>query len=101
MNEVLKGNKFVWTPQVQRSFEELKEKLTHAPVLALSCFNKVFKVECDASGVGIGVVLVQEGRPLAYFSEKLSEPRRRYSTYEFYTRNSLLSFVHLSIRLIT
>jgi len=52
MIEVLKGTKFVWTSQVQRSFEELKQKLTHALVLALPCFEKVFKVECDAFRVG-------------------------------------------------
>jgi len=92
MTEVLKGAKFVWTPQAQKSFEELKDNLTHALVLALPCFDKVFEVTCDAFGVGIDAVLIQGRRPLAYFGEKLSDARRRYSTYdkEFFAINRAL-----------
>nr|GEZ98634.1 hypothetical protein [Tanacetum cinerariifolium] len=77
---------FVWNPQAQAAFEELKNQLSSAPLLALPCFDEVFEVECDASGVGIGDVLLQLGRTISYFSEKLNDAKQSYSTYdkEFY-----------------
>jgi len=82
MTEVIKGLTFHWTSRAQEAFEEVKAKLTQAPVLALPCFTKVFEVECDAFGIGIGGVLVLDGRPLAFFSEKLDDAKRKYSTYD-------------------
>jgi hypothetical protein len=60
----------------------LKEKLTHALLLQLPDFSKTFELKCDASGVDIGVVLMQGGKPVAYFSEKLHGPVLNYSTYD-------------------
>nr|GEY48946.1 RNA-directed DNA polymerase [Tanacetum cinerariifolium] len=86
MIEVTKYKHFEWNLQAQMAFEELKRQLASTLVLALSCFTDVFEVECNASGVGIGVVLSQSGCPIAYFNEKLNDVKRRYTTHdkEFY-----------------
>jgi hypothetical protein len=57
---------FKWTPACQKSFETLKEKLTTTPVLILPDVHKPFSVYCDASYTGLGCVLMQEGRVVAY-----------------------------------
>jgi hypothetical protein len=58
------------------------DKLTHTPLLQLPDFGKTFELECNASGIGIGGVLLQEGKLIAYFSEKLSGPSLYYSTFD-------------------
>jgi hypothetical protein len=73
---------FVWGNAQQEAFMLLKDKLTHAPLLQLPDFNKTFELESDASRIGLGGVLLQEGKPVAYFSEKLSGPSLNYSTYD-------------------
>jgi hypothetical protein len=83
LNELTKkGVPFSWGTRQENAFDMRKDKLTHASLLQLPDFNKTFELECDSSGIGLGGVLLQERKPIAYFSEKLSGPILNYSTYD-------------------
>lgn len=73
---------FIWDEKTEVAFQELKIALTTPPTLALPDWSHPFTVECDASGVGIGAILTQRGRPLAYFSAPLKGTMLSWSTYE-------------------
>jgi hypothetical protein len=67
MTELLeKDRKFEWTPTCEASFQELKKRLTTALILVMPDIEKSFSIYCDASGQGLGCVLIQDGRVVAY-----------------------------------
>lgn len=68
---MLKKGSFKWTAAQDLAFAQVKTTLTYAAVLALPDFNIPFVLETDASGKGIGVVLMQNGKALAYYSAAL------------------------------
>ena len=100
ITDCTKGNNFKWTEEAQQAFECIKEAMCILPILRLSDFSKPFEVECDASNTDIGAALIQEGRPIAYFSEKLNKRRVNYSTYdkEFYAMAKALEHCHIILK---
>lgn len=82
LTELTKKDNFKWGVESQQAFEELKRRLTTAPVLALPDFTKQFVIESDASGGGIGAILMQDKRPIAYFSKALGRRNLTKSAYE-------------------
>lgn len=79
-----------WTALCQRAFEEIKEKLTAAPVLRAPDFTKPFDLVADASDFTIGAALLQDGQPVAFESRKLTPAEVNYYTGE----KELLAVVH-------
>jgi hypothetical protein len=91
LTALLKKNSFTWTPAAAQAFQTLKMTMCTTPVLALPDFTKTFVLECDASGKGIDIVLMQEGRPLAFISKQLSERNLGKPIYE----KEMLSILHV------
>ncbi len=82
-----KKSQFLWTAQCQNSYEQLRDSLCEAPVLAYPNFSKEFRMYSDASSVALGSVLVQTDedeceRPIAYYSRIFQPQERRYSNTE-------------------
>ncbi|KAL4576939.1 hypothetical protein LXL04_013040 [Taraxacum kok-saghyz] len=94
LTDLTKKDAFMWTSEAQLAFDKLKEALVTAPVLGLPDFSLPFIVECDASGRGIGAVLMQNKKPIAYFSKALSERNLVKSAYEREIMALVLSVQH-------
>jgi hypothetical protein len=83
MTELLKkGKMFEWTPRHEDSFQELKKRLTTTPVLTMPDMEKPFSIYCDASGQGLGCVLMQDGHVVAYASRQLRKHKEKYPTHD-------------------
>ena len=88
LSDALKGkDKFLWTEDCHAAFSKIKAILSNEPILKSPDFTKPFKLMTDASDFGIGAVLIQESEnglehPVAYYSKKLNDHQRRYSTIE-------------------
>jgi hypothetical protein len=90
LTDLTKKGAFAWTDGAQAAFDRLKEVMSSCPVLALPDFSQPFTVECDASGVGVGAVLSQEGHPIAFESRKLLPHELSYSIYD----KEMLAIMH-------
>lgn len=87
---LLQNNSFRWNDEVEKCFEDLKEVMSNAPVLATPDFSKLFVIECDASGFGIGVVLMQDGQRIVFESRKLNKQDCLKFTYN----KEMLAIMH-------
>ena len=90
LTKLLKKDGFQWSKQARESFLNLQRAMTQAPVLSLPNFSKQIIVETDALGSGLGTVLMQEGKPVAYFSKAITGRALGRSTYE----KELMTIVH-------
>jgi hypothetical protein len=88
---LLKKKAFSWTQEATKSFEKLKEAMCTTLVLAMPNFTKTIIVEFDASGHGIGAILIQEGRPLAFESTHLKGNNLLKPIYE----REMFSILHV------
>src|SRR5512142_488739 len=77
-----KDVKYKWSEECEQSFQELKNRLVSAPILILPDPKKGFQVYCDASKLGLGCVLMQDGKVVAYASRQLRPHEKNYPTHD-------------------
>lgn len=82
LTDMLRKNYLHWTAVAVTTFGELKKVMTTISILTLPDFDQLFVIECDASDVGIGAVLSQQNKPMAYFNRLMAVCRQNLPTYE-------------------
>jgi hypothetical protein len=90
LTDLTKKGAFKWNEEAQMTMDKMKKVMSTCPVLALPNFNLPFTLECDASGEGIGAILMQNRHPLSYESRKLRGPELLYTIYE----KEMLAIMH-------
>jgi hypothetical protein len=81
LTSLLKNNAFTWTSIVDHAFQALKYDMCSTLVLALIDFTKTFVLECDASGKGIGAILMQDGTPFSFTRNIWANPFMKRKCY--------------------
>ena len=74
--------RFKWTKVEQQAFETIKLAISKETLLSYPDFSKTFEIHTDASLTQLGAVLSQEGKPIAFYSRKLTSPQQKYTTTE-------------------
>ena len=82
LTDLTKKDAFLWSDAAQQAFVQLKNAMADLPILAVPDFSQPFILETDASSQGLGAVLSQKGRPIAYLSQALSPRAQKKSVYE-------------------
>ena len=90
LTDLTKKGAFSWSDTKWQTFEKMKKVMSSCPVLALPDFSQPFVLECDASGEGIGAVLMQNNHPIAFESRKLKNYECHYSIYD----KEMLAILH-------
>jgi hypothetical protein len=90
LTDLTKKGAFKWSEEAQATMDKMKKVMSTCPVLALPDFSLPFTLECDASGEGIGVVLIQNRHPLAFESQKLRGHELLYNIYD----KEMLAIMH-------
>ena len=87
---LLKKGQFAWSDKAEAAFQALQQAMTTTPILAMPNFNEPFTIESDASGNNIGVVLSQQGKPIAFMSQALGALKLSWSIYA----KEMLAIIH-------
>jgi len=92
--ELTKKDNFLWGKEADKAFQHLKQVMTTPPVLVIPSFIEPFEVECDAAGRGIEAVLMQQKKPISFFSKALSDGNLAKSVYEIELMALVLCIQH-------